>query len=323
MAHFLIVDDEKYVTKEWSNRLKQENHSCVTALDVDKALEAIKKSEQPDGEPFDLILLDHGLGEENGLDVIRAVIEVFDSNYWQHRIIVITGLGNNNLAREYAKFGAIGHLIKPVSEAQFKTAITAALERRAIYVDNQENWENAYQVLQDYGLLESLAELKADSANITQQYQSLKLIYDRLLVDLKEAGSKESQMALAYEKASDALNATSGGINSILIFLQNFQITASFWSDVEKIYYVDKLQFFVLQSYLKRIAENPLNYRIKHLGAAGGHYEYRIGRNYRLYFRRESGDIILERYGHKNLQEEIISCLKTKYEDVIKKPSRI
>jgi FixJ family two-component response regulator len=305
MAHLLIVDDQNHIRREWAFLLNQENHTYKEAANVDETLEIIKTSEK-EGEPFDLILLDHQLGDEKGINVLTNL----NHEYYQYRIVVITGFGTNDVAREYAKMGSIGHLIKPVSEMQFHTAIAAALERRYIYVDEKENWENAYELLNNIGLLESVEKLQIDSARMIDQYQTLRVTYDKLLADLEKAGGREKEMAQAYLKATNSLNSGYAGIESIIPFLTGFMITQSFWSDVKDIFDSNRLQFFILQSYLRRIQEQSSVYQIKHLvGGATGHYEYRIGRNYRLYFRRQEGVIVFERFGHKNIQDTIISFL--------------
>jgi len=311
MSHFLIVDDYDHIRREWTKLINKANHTCIEAADVDQAIEAIEQSER-EGEPFDLILLDHDLGgDETGV----TLLEYLDFDYCQHRIVVITASGSVSLAKEYANAGAIGHLIKPVSEIQFEITITSALERRAIYVDEKENWQSAYKLLEDIGLLDSIERLKADSVKVAEEYEHLKLIYEQLIADLEKAGGRESEIAQAYLKATDTLNSSPGGIDSILPFLEEFMITASFWSDIENVFSFDRLHFFILQSYLKRIRENPYYYRIKHLiGGATGHYEYRIGKSYRLYFRREGDVIILERFGHKNIQSKIINYLSSNLE---------
>ncbi|MBD2730258.1 response regulator [Nostoc sp. FACHB-892] len=313
MAHFLIVEDEAFIRREWKFLLDKENNTYVEAADVDQAIEAIDKSEE-ECEPFDLILLDHNLGDEKGVNLL----EYIDLSYCQHRIIVITGDGSIPLAREYAKIGAIGHLIKPVSEVQFYITIASALERRYIYVDEKENWESAYQLLQEMGLLDSIEKLNADSAMLLDQYQALKAAYNELIHDLEKASNKESEIAQAYKKAADTLNLIPGSFDSIIPFLYGFFLTPTFLSDVKKIFTSDRLQFFILQSYLKRIKENPSAYRITRIvNTAITHFEYRVGKNYRLYFRKEGNTIILERFGHKNIQDKIISFLDKNCENYL------
>ncbi|MBD2682646.1 MULTISPECIES: response regulator [Nostoc] len=313
MAHFLIVEDEAAIRREWKSLLEKENHTYVEAADVDQAIEAIDKSEKQ-CEGFDLILLDHHLGDETGVNLL----ENLDVSYCQHRIIVITGHASIPLAREYAKIGAIGHLIKPVSEIQFYITISSSLERRYIYVDEKENWESAYHFLQEIGLLDSIEKLNTDSAMLLEQYEALKAIYEQLINDLEKASNKDSEIAQAYKKASDTLNSTPGSFDSIIPFLNGFLFTPTFLSDIKKIFTSERLHFFILQSYLKRIKENPSAYRITRIvNTAITHFEYRIGKSYRLYFRKEGNTIILERFGHKNIQDKIISFLDKNCENYI------
>lgn len=313
MAHFLIVDDVDYIRKEWKLLLDEDQHTYVEVENVDQAIKAINESEENDS-PFDLILLDHDLGDETGIDVLESC----NREYIQYRIVVITGHESTALARKYAQFGVINHLIKPVSVSQFRTAVVATLERRAIHIDEKENWESAYKLLQEIGLIESVERLQADSTKLIEQYDTLKVTYESLLSDLERAGSRENEISHAYRKATETLNSASIDINSILPFLSKFEFTNSFWQDIESIFFSDRLHFFLLQSYLKKISENPLAYRIKHLtGRARDHYEYRVGKGYRLYFRREGSLVILERFGNKNVQEKIINFLSGNLEDFV------
>lgn len=317
MPHILVVDDELRIRKTWASLLEASGHTVVSVGDVDAALDAIEKSCINDGEEFDLILLDHDLGDEKGLDLIRLL----EPEQTAYKVIVITGHENTAIAKDYAKAGSIAHLIKPVSNAQFYNAIAAALERQALYRDQYEDWQQAYSLLEKMGMLESVEQLKSDFIRRDEDYNALKQIYDKLLDDVRTAGTKEAALADAYQRASDALNATKGGIETILDYLEFFQITSSFWRDVKSSFSSDRLYFYILLQYLKKISENPLSYRIKHLtGGAPGHYEYRVGRSYRLYFRKDNDVITLERFGHKNIQDKIITYLGSHIDPAISKP---
>lgn len=311
MAHFLIADDEPNVRKSIRLRLEAddtENHTYEEAGDLLSILKAVKSSEESeDKEPFDLILLDHDLSGPTGLDVIEKITRLIGDSYCEHRIVVITGSHERQLASAYAEQGAIGHLNKPVDETQFWSTIDAALRRRELYVNKKLDWESALEVLDNLGILEGIESLKG----VSQQYEALQEIHNNLLRDLQTAGQRDKQIAQAYQQASEALNQSPGSFESIYSFLREFGYTFRLVKDIEDIFATNRLQFIALQSYLKRISDNPKAYRIKHLiPGATGHYEYRVGRNFRLYF-RYSGDnkIILERFGHKNVQAKIINFL--------------
>ncbi|MCY7281920.1 MAG: hypothetical protein LH679_00465 [Cyanobacteria bacterium CAN_BIN43] len=170
-----------------------------------------------------------------------------------------------------------------------------------------------------YRTREILQQLKSNTASprilfttlntYAQEYENLKTIHEQLLSDLQQAGGRDSQIASAYQYATEALNASPGNFQTIYSFLKSFGFTQKLISDAEDIFHSDRLQFVILQCYLQRIAASPQSYQIKHLApGATNHYEYRVGRNFRLYFRKAvEGRIILERFGHKKIQPKIIS----------------
>jgi len=307
MAKFLIVEDEAYIRSQWRQYLESGHHLCQEAEDVQEALDAVKIS-QNEQEPFDLILLDHDLGDEYGLDVIQDTQGISETDYWQHRFIVITAYPNPDLARQYAKHGCIGHLIKPVSQAQFWATIEAALERRDIY-EQQQDWEKAYAVLEDLGLIESLGKLQEENKAINEQYEILRAIHEKLLQDLESLKGNEKEIGEAYERAERTLNISPGSIESIRPFLQPFRCTDAFWKDVEDLFKSNRLGFYLLQTYLKRIADNSTNLPTKAIKETNKFYEYRVGRSFRLYYRKIDSGISMERFGDKKVQPEIIQYL--------------
>jgi CheY-like chemotaxis protein len=308
MAHFLIADDEAHVRSAFRLLLESQAHTYEEAGDILSIVKAVRHSELQGGESFDLILMDYDFKGPTGLDAIQQISKMMGTDYCEHRIVVITGSGQRGLSSEFAKLGAIGHLLKPVNELQFWSTIDAALTRRDLYIDKKLDWESAFDLLSNLGILEGIESLKA----VSEQYEALKTIHQNLLNDLQVAGQREQQIATAYTKATEALNNSIGSFESIYSFLQEFGYTRHFLDDVERIFCTDRLHFIVLQSYLQRIKLNPKAYMIKALAARGkGHYEYRVGRSFRLYFRySETGGIVLERFGHKTLQEKIISFLE-------------
>lgn len=312
MAHFLIADDEPKVRAALVALLKPQGHTYEEAGNILDIIKTVKESESISGEPFDLLLLDYNFGEASGLDAIRGLNKVIGSDYCEHRIVVVTGCHQRGLSVEFAGLGAIGHLHKPINEAQFWSTVDAALTRRELYVEKKNDWEAALELLNDLGIIEEIESLKA----VSEQYAALDTIHQNLLNDLQAAGHKEQQIALAYTKATQALNNSPGAFESIFTFLENFGYTHPFLEDVKQIFRSDRLHFVALQSYLQRISLNPEAYMVKALHpSAPGHYEYRVGSSFRLYFRRATaGKIILERFGHKTVQPKILSYLGQSYD---------
>ncbi|MBD2358142.1 response regulator [Tolypothrix sp. FACHB-123] len=309
MPKFLIVEDEANIRRQWRGLLESENHSCQEAEDIFETLEVLIKN-QNDPEDFDLIILDHHLGSETGLDAIEAIEQKVGKGYCQYRVVVITGHSNRNLATEYVKLGSIGHLLKPVSPAQFWVTIEAALERRYIYIEQREDWEKAYEVLENLGILESVDKLRQVNVEVNEQYEILRATYEKLLEELEKSKGNEQEIGEAYRRAAISLNKSPGSIDSILPFIQPFQYKEAFWKDIENLFQSDRLGFYILQTYLKRIADNPKSLPIKLIAGTDNYYEYRVGSAFRLYYRKDGNVISLERFGHKKLQEKIIKYLR-------------
>lgn len=315
MAHFLIADDQPGIRHDLQFLLESQGHTCEEASDAIEVTDIVHSSEHESFNPFDLILMDYDFGDgTTGLDIMQSL----GLTYCEHRVIVLTGGRNSNLPSEFAQLRAIGHLLKPVSEDQFWATINSALTRRELFVNKKEDWEAALELLDRAGVLEGRDNYDVVNKQLTSQLESLKAINTQLQAELKQAGSREGEIARAYEKASDTLGTVPGDINVISSSLHSFGFTRPFLSDVEILFDRDRLHFYVLTSYLKRIEAHPdYPYRVL-AGRAANHAEYRVGRSYRLYFRREEGrEIILERFGHKTVQEKITECLSKSRDEVV------
>lgn len=315
MAHLLIADDEPNVRNSIKLLLDAQNHTYNEAGSIIEIVKAVQKSEKDNEEPYDLILLDYNFEGATGIDAIRHITARMGSEYCEHRIIIITGSNQRGLAAEFASLGAINHLLKPISQEQFWITLESALTRREIYIDKKNDWETALELLENRGILEDINVLN----EISRQHEELKYIHNALLDDIARSEGRESSIAKAYEKASEALNNSPGKFETIFTLLVNDGYTNSFVRDIQDIFEKDRLHFLSLQSYLNKINNEAVSSFEKHLSpGATNHYEYRIGRCYRLYFRRASnGRKIFERFGHKNVQDRIIHYLSRSNESDI------
>ncbi len=120
MSRVLILDDDKAVLNYFEVLLAQARRFEVEALnDSTRAFDTLASRE------FDLLLLDMDMPEVTGMEVLRHVR--------QHHplivVIVITGVGDVDLAVEAMKLGAHDYLCKPVDSARLVACIDRALER--------------------------------------------------------------------------------------------------------------------------------------------------------------------------------------------------
>jgi len=309
MSVFLIVEDEQNHRDQWSKWLQQKGHSTVHAIDVFSGIEVFQKIEQQLYDEPDLILLDHGLGDDYGISLIDDVVKrkIFSEEYFRDRIILITGSHNISLGPEYTRRGAIGSLIKPVSEPQFWMTIESALEYRRLFVDQMTDWEQAIKVLEDQGFLKPLEDLQG----IQDSYNGLKETYEKLIEDIRSASGNKQHIAEAYTKAYNALESSLvEDIGNISEVLQNFKYTDRFIEDIQNVYSRDKLYFFIFQSYLSRIASDPRSLRSRNLKVTENRFfEYRIGREYRLYFCYADSKIEFHRLTRKTEQKDTLTYL--------------
>jgi CheY-like chemotaxis protein len=305
MAHFLVADDESSVRKSFINLLDDLDHTYTEAGNVVEIVAAVQESEKDNNEPFDLILLDYDLGGSTGQDAIKHISKWMGSDYCDHRFIVITGSSRKNLPSEFASLGAISHLLKPVSANQFSATIEHALVKRELFVHQKNDWESALELLSEIGIIENVEKLQV----VSQQLEELQYIYNQLLEDLKNSRNEE-QVAYAYASASSALNHSGDSFDALFLIIEPYGYTQGFIKDVKETYERNRLLFLSLLTYLNRLTIRQSLVPEKCLSpGACGHFEYRIGRNHRLYFRKNESRKIFERFGHKNIQEDIIRYL--------------
>ena len=118
MKTILVVDDEPKIVKLARDYLEHAGMRVVTAGDGKSAL-AVARSEKPD-----LIVLDLGLPEMDGLDVTRALRK--ESNV---PIIMLTARGEETDKLVGLELGADDYIVKPFSPKELVARVRAVLRR--------------------------------------------------------------------------------------------------------------------------------------------------------------------------------------------------
>ncbi len=141
-ARVLIVDDEKNIRRTLRMVLEGEDHDVTEAPNIAEA-EAILA----DGQPVDLVLLDVKLGDENGLDLLRAIKArgldnpsaasgtthtdsarpVSDPDV---PVVMISGHATIDDAVQATRLGAFDFLEKPLDRTRVVVTARNAIERR-------------------------------------------------------------------------------------------------------------------------------------------------------------------------------------------------
>jgi DNA-binding NtrC family response regulator len=116
----LVVDDDRSIRRTLEKFLQSEGHDVPTASDGKEALELIRG-----GRP-DLVLLDLGLPEMDGLDVLAAAHELPDAP----PILVVTARDDMRSTVRAIQLGAYDYMVKPIDIDRLKLTVTRALESR-------------------------------------------------------------------------------------------------------------------------------------------------------------------------------------------------
>ncbi len=110
-----IIEDDQNMRNAIKRMLKQELSSVdiLETGDGEKAL-SITESSKPN-----LILLDVLLPNMNGLQVLKALKESKNKEIRKIPVIMLTGIGNREIAVQAGKMGAVDYITKPYNKDVF------------------------------------------------------------------------------------------------------------------------------------------------------------------------------------------------------------
>jgi DNA-binding response OmpR family regulator len=117
MHKILIVDDDPTLVDFLKLLLESEEYETRDAPDGESALQEIKKFEP------EVVLLDYMMPNMDGLDVLRHVSKHHATSF----VVMLTGKGNEEVAVECMKAGAIDYVLKPFDNERLLTVIRNAL----------------------------------------------------------------------------------------------------------------------------------------------------------------------------------------------------
>jgi DNA-binding response OmpR family regulator len=118
--NLLIVEDEKSLANEMASFLKKENYIC------DKAHTGAEASEKIAVNLYDFVLLDIGLPDYNGLDLIKEARKLGS----EAAFIVITARGSVEDKVKGLDLGADDYLSKPFALIELHSRIQAVARRK-------------------------------------------------------------------------------------------------------------------------------------------------------------------------------------------------
>lgn len=126
MDKILVVDDEKLVRDFLVEALQRKKYDVWMAENGKTALNMLKETS------FDLVITDLKLPDINGLEVLKAVKELYPSTL----VIVITAFGTIENAVQAMQLGAYNYLLKPFSLEVIEALIAKAREHTHLVAEN-------------------------------------------------------------------------------------------------------------------------------------------------------------------------------------------
>lgn len=199
--HILVVEDDKQIQNFISYSLELEGFSYSTAGTGEAALRNLI------AEPVDLILLDLGLPDFDGMEVIRKVRE-----WSQMPIIVVSARDQDKEKAAALDAGADDYLTKPFSATELLARIRVAIHHLYRQSTNQEH------VIRQVGELKinfekHLLYLKDEELHTTPlEYSLLSLLFRNIGKVLTTQNILKEIYGINYGSDTQALRALMAGL---------------------------------------------------------------------------------------------------------------
>ena len=116
----LIVDDEVGFVNILAKRLSRRNMEVASAYTGTEAIQILRKQD------FDVAVLDLKMEEMDGIEVLK----IFKKMDPRLVVIMLTGHGSEQAAREGIEFGAFDYLTKPCELEELLAKIKEAYQER-------------------------------------------------------------------------------------------------------------------------------------------------------------------------------------------------
>jgi DNA-binding response OmpR family regulator len=116
----LLVDDEEGYVNVLANRLSKRNIDVTKAYSGSQGIQAVRK------EDFHVAVLDLKMEDMNGIEVLQ----IFKKMYPEMEVIMLSGHGSEQSAREGIELGAFDYLTKPCELEELIEKIREAARNR-------------------------------------------------------------------------------------------------------------------------------------------------------------------------------------------------
>jgi putative two-component system response regulator len=136
-ACVLVMDEDEQALRELGRTLTQAGFDWVPATAVEEATDRLRERD------FALVLASVGSREESGLQLVREVLA-------NHQDVAAVLLGENDdaeAAHEALEVGVYGYIFKPFTPNEVLIAVSNALRRRELEVENRAQRETLQEIV--------------------------------------------------------------------------------------------------------------------------------------------------------------------------------
>jgi putative nucleotidyltransferase with HDIG domain len=176
----LIVDDEPLMTEMIRDHLSFEGFQATTTNDSSEVMDLLE------GNEYNLVLLDVGMPDPNGLVVLQQV----QGEHPFLPVIMLTAFTDADTASQAMRDGASDYIVKPYQEAQLVSRIERALERGQLLRERAQ----AHDLLEQR-IAEQTRMLRAQSKQLSVMLDRVLLTYQATVKALEAALDVRDQSA--------------------------------------------------------------------------------------------------------------------------------
>ena len=126
-ATILIIDDQVKVYTSLARNFKHFGYQTIHAKTGQEAIELFSQ------HPVHVVLLDIMLGEENGVDILKELLHLYEET----PVIMITGHGSIDTAVQSIKLGAFDYVTKPLNFSKLVKIIENAVKVSNLSQENR------------------------------------------------------------------------------------------------------------------------------------------------------------------------------------------
>src|SRR5512133_438812 len=122
VGKILVVDDQRNMRATTALLLREAGYVVAEAEDGAAAVQRVS------AEQFDVVVTDLRMGAVDGMEVLRATLEIAPTT----QVIVMTAYGTIESAVEAIRRGAYDYLAKPFKEEELLVRVSKAVDKRRL-----------------------------------------------------------------------------------------------------------------------------------------------------------------------------------------------